>query len=204
LFAVFADVNPISIEVLVDEDLGAEATKEHTLLKAKLGGTQNNRVFTFFGIEAPQRVPEAQLAEAEGKKKNTKGKPTGAAGGKPKKTSKGCGNTTGALEKKKRRGESGGVRLKKLSRLIDTFFTQSSLRSKGDFKERFESSGDSTTAKRAPAALVSTVPVSARPAFSQQLSEPEPKSDGKVWARPRVAAASAVEVEKSSERRPSA
>ena len=75
--------------------------------------------------------------EVEGKKK-TKGKPTGAARGKPKKTSKGGGNTTGALEKKKRRGESGGVRPKKCSHLIDTFFTQSLLCRNGDSEARVD------------------------------------------------------------------
>jgi hypothetical protein len=122
LSAAFVDVNPVSVEVLADEVLGAEAAKEHTLLESKLGGTRNNRVFAFFGTEAPRHVADARLAGAEGKKK-TKGEPTGVAGGKPKKTSKGSGSTTGALEKKKRRGEDGGTWLKKRSCLIDTFLT---------------------------------------------------------------------------------
>ena len=54
-------MNPIAIETLADEVLGAEVAKEYTLLKAKLGGTRSNRVFAFFGVEAPQRTAEALL-----------------------------------------------------------------------------------------------------------------------------------------------
>jgi hypothetical protein len=39
LVATFADVNPMAIEALADKVLGAEACKEHMLLKDKLGGT---------------------------------------------------------------------------------------------------------------------------------------------------------------------
>jgi len=121
-------------------------------------------VFVFFEIEAPQRTADARLAEAEEKKK-AKGEPSGAAGGKRKKTSKG-GGSTGALEKKKRRGEGGGALPKKRSRLIDVVLTQSPLRSKGDSKEKVESSGDSATAVRSHTAPVNVAPVHAFPAFS--------------------------------------
>jgi len=84
--------------MLADESIGAEAAKERTLLESWLGGTRNNRVFAFFYIEAPQRAADARLAEAEEKKK-AKVEPSGATGGKHKK-SKG-GSSTEALEKKK-------------------------------------------------------------------------------------------------------
>ena len=95
-------MNPIAIETLADEVLGAKAAKEYTLLKAKLGGTRSNRVFAFFGVEAPQRVAKAQLIEAEGKKK-MKAEAAGVAGGKAKRVSKEVaaargGKTTGALK----------------------------------------------------------------------------------------------------------
>jgi hypothetical protein len=104
-----AEVDSVAIEVLADEAIGAETAKERTLLESKLGGTRNNRVFAFFKIEAPRRFADARLAEAEEMKK-MKGAPSGAAGGKHKKMSKG-GGSTGDLEKKetqerRRRGAS--------------------------------------------------------------------------------------------------
>jgi hypothetical protein len=92
-------------------------------------------VFAFFGIEAPRRVAEAWLVDAEEKKK-MKAEAAGAAGGKAKTVSKEVaaprgGKTIGALEKKKRRGASGGERPAKRSRLIDTLFSESPLCSKG-------------------------------------------------------------------------
>ena len=106
-------VDPVAIEILADEAIGAEAAKERTLLESRLGGTRNNRVFIFFEIEAPQRVADTRLAEAEEKKK-AKGEPSVAAGGKRKKTSKG-GGSTGALEKKKHKTEGGGASQEALS-----------------------------------------------------------------------------------------
>ena len=94
-----AGVDPVAIEMLADEAIGAEAAKERTLLQSRLGGTRNNRVFAFFETEAPRRAADAWLAEAEEKKK-AKVEPSGAAGGKRKTTSKGIGST-GALERKK-------------------------------------------------------------------------------------------------------
>ena len=111
------EVDPVAIEVLADEAIGAEAAKERTLLESKLGGTRNNRVFAFFEIEAPRSATDAWLAEAEERKK-TKGEPSGAAGGKHKKMSKG-GGSTGVLEKKKRKNDSGGALPKKRSHLIE-------------------------------------------------------------------------------------
>jgi hypothetical protein len=161
-------------------------------------------VFAFFCVEAPQRVAEARLAEAEGKKK-TKAKAAGGARGKVKKGSKEAaayrgGLTTEALEKKKRRGDGGGARPKKRSRLIDTFFTQSPLHSRGDSEEEVESSEDNGTAEKTLAASIFVVPVRAKPAFSLQWSDPELESDDEVLARPHAMAALVVAVEKSPER----
>ena len=94
-----AGVDPVAIEARADEAIRAETAKERTLLESRLGGTRNNRVFAFFEIEAPQRVADARLAEVDEKKK-AKVDPSGAAGSKRKKASKGIGNT-GTLEKKK-------------------------------------------------------------------------------------------------------
>ena len=103
LFAAFADVDPVVVEVLAVEILEAEAHKEHQLLSDKFGGTRNNRVFAFFEIKAPWRVTEARLIEADEKKK-AKAKAVGAAEGKAKKVAKEAaaprgGKTTGALDK---------------------------------------------------------------------------------------------------------
>ena len=101
-------------------------------------------MFAFFEIEAPRSATDAWLAEAEERKK-TKGEPSGAAGGKHKKMSKG-GGSTGVLEKKKCKNDSGGALPKKRSRLIDAILAQCPLRSKGDSKDKVESSGDNATA----------------------------------------------------------
>ena len=101
-----AGVDPVAIEARADEAIGAEAAKERTLLESRLGGTRNNRVFAFFEIEAPQHSADARLAKAEEKKK-VKVEPSGAAGGKRKKASKG-GSSTGALENKKTQERSWG------------------------------------------------------------------------------------------------
>ena len=165
LFAAFADVDPVVVEVLVVEILEAEAHKEHQLLSDKFGGTRNNRVFAFFEIKAPWRVTEARLIEADEKKK-AKAKAVGAAEGKAKKVAKEAttprgGKTTGALEKKKRRGGSGGARPMKRCHLMDALFSESPLRSKGDTEGEDGSSEIATAPEKTPAA-----PVSAKPAFS--------------------------------------
>ena len=59
----------MAVEMLADEAIGAEATKERTLLESRLAGTRKNQVFAFFEIEAPQRAADARLAKAEEKKK---------------------------------------------------------------------------------------------------------------------------------------
>ena len=98
-----------------------------------------------------------------------KAKAAGGARGKVKKGSKEAaasrvGLTTEALEKKKRRGDGGGARPKKRSRLIDTFFTQSLLRNRGDSEEDVESRGNNGTAEKTPAAPISIVSVNPKPA----------------------------------------
>ena len=128
-----AGVDPVAIEARADEAIGAEAAKERTLLESRLGGTWNNRVFAFFGIEAPQCATDARLAEAKEKKK-AKVEPSGAVGSKRKKTSKGGGNT-GALEKKKHKSKGAGVLPNKRSRLIDAILVPSPLRSNGDSED---------------------------------------------------------------------
>ena len=45
-----------------DEMLGPVSGNEYDLLLSKLAGARDNRVFSFFGIEAPQRAAEALLA----------------------------------------------------------------------------------------------------------------------------------------------
>jgi len=140
------DVDPVSVEVAADEVIGNETAKERTLIESKLGGTRNNRVFAFFGIEVPRRAAEARLAGAEGKKK-AKGEPSGVTEGKCK--TKG-GSSTGALEKRKQSGKGSGAHLKKRSRLIDTVLAQSPLCGKGNSEEKVESSGNSATVERTP------------------------------------------------------
>jgi hypothetical protein len=83
------------VESLADEVLGSKANNEYQLFLAKLGGTRSNQVFHFFGVEAPQHVVEVHLLEAEEKKAK---KVVALA------ASRGAGST-GALEKKKLRGE---------------------------------------------------------------------------------------------------
>jgi len=50
------------VETRADEMLGPVSGNEYDLLLPKLAGARGNRVFSFFGIEAPQRAAEALLA----------------------------------------------------------------------------------------------------------------------------------------------
>ena len=43
-----AGIDPVAIEMLTVEAIGAEPAKERTLLESRLGVTRNNRVFAFF------------------------------------------------------------------------------------------------------------------------------------------------------------
>ena len=50
------------METRADEMLGPVSGNEYDLLLSKLAGARGNRVFSFFGIEAPQRAAETLLA----------------------------------------------------------------------------------------------------------------------------------------------
>ena len=81
----------MEVETRADEILGPVSGTEYDLLPSKLAGTRDNRVFSFFEIEAQQRSAKAQLAAQKAMSK------TGGAGG-----------TTATLEKKKsKKGGSG-------------------------------------------------------------------------------------------------
>ena len=66
--SLFADVDPKAIETTADEVVGPVGNVEFKQLVKKLGGTQKNRVFSFFEIVLPCREAGALLAEAEEKK----------------------------------------------------------------------------------------------------------------------------------------
>ena len=56
---LFADVDPKVIEASANEAVGPVGNVEFKQLVEKLGGTQKNRVFSFFGIVPPRREAEA-------------------------------------------------------------------------------------------------------------------------------------------------
>jgi hypothetical protein len=76
--------------------------------------------------------------------------PSGAAGGKRKKSK--CGSSTGALENKKRKNEGGGTLAKKHSRLLDTVLAPppvpSPLRSKGDLRTKWRNQVETVRQRR--------------------------------------------------------
>ena len=74
------------METRADEMLGPVSGNEYDLLLSKLAGARGNQVFSFFGLEAPQRAAETLLAVQK-------------AGGKVG----GTGGVTATLEKKKRK-----------------------------------------------------------------------------------------------------
>ena len=63
------------METRADEMLGPVSGNEYDLLLSKLAGARGNRVFSFFGIEAPQHAATLE------KKKQKKGG-SGPGGGK--------------------------------------------------------------------------------------------------------------------------
>jgi len=73
----------VEVATRADEMLGPVSGNEYDLLLSKLAGARGNRVFSFFGIEAPQCAAETLLAVQK-----TRGK----AGG--------TGGVTATLEKK--------------------------------------------------------------------------------------------------------
>ena len=80
----FLEIDVVEVETRADEMLGQVSGNEYDLLLSKLAGARGNRVFSFFGIEAPKRAAEALLAVQ---------KVGGKAGG--------TGGATATLEKKK-------------------------------------------------------------------------------------------------------
>ena len=50
------------METRADDMLSQVSGTEYDLLQSKLAGVRGNWVFSFFGIEAPQRAAEALLA----------------------------------------------------------------------------------------------------------------------------------------------
>ena len=74
------------METRADEMLGPVSGNEYDLLLSKLAGARGNQVFSFFGLEAPQRAAETLLAVQK-------------AGGK----AGGTGGVTATLEKKKQK-----------------------------------------------------------------------------------------------------
>jgi len=108
------------VETRADEMLGPVSGNEYDLLLSKLAGARGNQVFSFFGLEAPQRAAETLLAVQK-------------AGGK----AGGTGGITATLEKKKRKKGGSGPGGKKRSMLLD-FLTSSPLRSTGESKDNGE------------------------------------------------------------------
>lgn len=49
----FAEINPIKVEDRGDFILGAESPLEYEEVQRRLSGSRGNRVFSFFGVEAP-------------------------------------------------------------------------------------------------------------------------------------------------------
>jgi len=58
----FSEIDAAEVDIRADEMLGQVSGNEYDLLLSKLAGARGNRVFSFFGIEAPQRAAEALLA----------------------------------------------------------------------------------------------------------------------------------------------
>ena len=113
----FSEIDVAEVETSADEILGPVSGNEYDLLLSKLAGARGNRVFSFFGIEAPQRAAEALLAVQK-------------AGGKDG----GTGAATATLEKKKwKKGGSGPGGTKSLKLL--EFLTSSPLRSAGESED---------------------------------------------------------------------
>ena len=115
------------MEACADEILGPMSRSKYDLLLSKLAGTRGNRVFSFFGIEAPQRAAEALVAAQKAASK------TG-----------GVASATAMLEKKRKKGGAGPGGAKRM-KLLD-ILTSSPLHSNGES----EDDGD----KNSPSAVV--------------------------------------------------
>ena len=119
--------------------LGPVSGNEYDLLLSKLAGARGNRVFSFFGIEAPQRAAKALLAVQK-------------AGGK----AGGTGGITATLEKKKWKKGGSGPGGAKRSKLLE-FLTSSPLRSTGESEDN-GGNGSPVTASSPP---IATHPIAA-------------------------------------------
>ena len=115
-----SEIDAAEVETHADQMLGQVFRTEYDLLLSKLAGTRGNQVFSFFGIEAPQRAAEALLAVQK-------------AGGK----AGGTGGVTATLEKKKRKKGGSGPGGAKRSKLLE-FLTSSPLRSAGESEDNGE------------------------------------------------------------------
>lgn len=85
----------------------------------------------------------------------------------------------------------------KRPRVLETLFSGSPLRSKGDSEEEVGSSEDSIVPEKTPVAPITAAPLCVNPAYSLQLSDIEPDNDDEVWPQPHAAAASAAAATKS-------
>ena len=61
VFLCVSALNVKTVDAHAGEMVGPVSGNEYDLLLSKLGGTHRNRVFHFFGVEAPQRTAEALL-----------------------------------------------------------------------------------------------------------------------------------------------
>ena len=143
--------------------LGQISGNEYDLLLSKLAGARGNRVFYFFGIEAPPRAAEALLAVQK-------------AGGK----AGGTGGPTATLEKKKRKKGGSGPGGTKCSKLLE-FLTSSPLRSAGESEDN-GGNGSPVIASSPPIAacpIAAAAPPS-KPSLALEYSTMEPDSDDEL------------------------
>ena len=61
VFLCVSALNVKTVDAHAGEMVSPVSGNEYDLLLSKLGGTHRNRVFHFFGVEAPQRTAEALL-----------------------------------------------------------------------------------------------------------------------------------------------
>ena len=159
----FSEIDVAGVETRADEMLGPVSGNEYDLLLSKLAGARGNRVFSFFGIEAPQRAAEALLAVQK-------------AGGKAGGTS----GVTATLEKKKRKKGGSGPGGGKRSKLLD-FLTSSPLRSAGESEDN-GGDGNPVTASSPPIAArpIAAVAPPPKPSLALEYSAMEPDSDDEL------------------------
>jgi len=159
----FSEIDVAEVETRADEMLGPVSGNEYDLLLSKLAGARGNRVFSFFGIEAPQRAAETLLAVQK-------------AGGKVG----GTGGVTATLEKKKRKKGGSGPGGGKRSKLLD-FLTSSPLRSAGESEDN-GGDGNPVTASSPPSAArpIAAVAPPPKPSLALEYSAREPGSDDEL------------------------